>query len=257
MSDSYKFQGRGKVYLHERSALGVPGAGLFVGCTDELPLNFAVETFEHIERCSGNDAIDFTGTKKKTGDGSLKLTEISADNLALALNGKIVAAGTTESVVDEVLPTGIVAGSSVILGGANPHSAITSLVIEDSTSAALTVDTDYTLNPETGNVVFVTTPANQPCTASYSHTDGEYVSIFSAPQAERWLRFDFKNKADQFKRGVVDLYHVKFEPTTGLPLISDELMVLELKFSLLIDSEKSDTGDLGQFGRFTTPATPT
>jgi hypothetical protein len=246
-----KFQGRGNVYLYTRNDDGSIGPGVFVGCSDELPIKFAVDKFEHIERCSGNDSIDFTGTKKKSGDGTLTLTEITPENLALALNGNIVPAGGTGSVTGEDLPDGIVAGNTVILGGSeDPHGGITSLTI-----TGLVAGTDYELNSVTGTVTFLTDPTG-PLSAAYHYDDGAYVNIFTAPEAERWLRFDYKNKADQFKRGVVDLYRCRFEPTSDLPLITDELMTLQLNFAILVDTTKSDTGPLGQFGRITNGVLP-
>jgi hypothetical protein len=250
-----KFQGRGKVYLYDVDDAGIPGAGFFVGCADELPLNLAVDTFEHIERCTGNDSPDFTGTKKKTAKGSIKLSEINAQNLALGLNGTIVPADVSAGTVTaEALPTGLDVGSSVMLGGVTPHANITTLVLTPTPSGTLVADTDYTLNAITGTVTFLKKPTATSIHAAYGYTDGEQVSIFTSPQAIKWLRFDYLNKADNNKKGVVDLYKCRFAPTSTLPLITDELLIMDLAYDALIDTTKPETGELGQFGRITTPA---
>lgn len=249
-----KMQYRGKVYLGIRDGDGNPGPMKFVGCADVLNLAMSTETFEHTSKCDSNDAVDYRGTKSQSAEISLTLTELKKDNLKLALLGDAQAAGSPASVTNEALPSGIVAGDRVILGGATPHQNITSLVLTDTGSpgGVLTVDVDYTLDAEHGTVEFLTTPDGD-VEADYSHTDMPYVSMFTAGAQEYWLRFDNVNKADADEPGVVDLYRVRFEPLANFDFLSDELAQLELTGAVLIDSTKSSAGALGQFGRISYP----
>lgn len=250
-----KMQFRGKVYLGVRDDNGAPGPMKFVGCADALNIAMSVETFEHTSKCDSNDAIDFRGTKSQSAEVSMTLTELSKDNLKLALLGNSQAASSPGTVSNETLPTGIVAGDRVMLGGATPHQAITSLVLTDTGSpgGVLTVDVDYTLDAEHGTVEFLTTPDGD-VEADYGYTDMGYVAMFTAGTQEYWLRFDNVNKADADEPGVVDLYRVRLEPLANLDLLSDELAQFELTGAVLIDDKKSSAGALGQFGRISYPA---
>jgi hypothetical protein len=250
-----KMQFRGKVYLGVRDNDGKPGPMKFVGCADALAIAMSVETFEHTSKCDSNDAIDFRGTKSQSAEVSLTLTELSKDNLKLALLGDSQAASSPGTVTGEALPSGIVTGDRVILGGATPHQTITGLVLTDTGSpgGTLVAGTDYTLDAEHGTVEFLTTPDGD-VEADYGYTDLAYVSMFTAGAQEYWLRFDNVNKADADEPGVVDLYRVRLEPLANLDLLSDELAQLELSGAVLVDDKKSSAGALGQFGRITYPA---
>ncbi len=247
-----KFQFRGRVYLAERLDSGAPGPFFFVGCADALSFALSVETFTHISKCDSNDSVDFRGTKAQNAEASLTLTEFTKENLELALRGTAVPQSTAGAVVDETLPTGILAGMSVILGGASPHTNVSSVVVEGN-AIALVEGTDYTVNLDTGTVSFITTPT-APVTASYNYQDMAYVSMFTAGAKEYWLRFDNVNKAAGDEPGVVDLYRMLFDPAAALDMLSDELATFDLTGAVLVDDKKLSTGDLGQFGRITYPS---
>lgn len=254
-----KFQGNGKVYLAPRNAQGAPGAFFFVGCADALDVAFAVEKFTHTEKCSGTNAVDYEGIKSKTASMSLTLTEFNEKNLELALNGTAQGASAPGTVTSEELPDLLVDDDLVILGGATPHQAITGLVITDSDSPpnTLALNTNYTVDAATGFVTIVDLtsggPFTQPLIAAYGYTDKPYVSMFTQPTREYWMRYDYINVANAGEKGLVDLYKVRLDPTSGLPLINEEILSLQLGGSVLIDNLKDDDGDLGQFGRISTP----
>ncbi len=254
-----KFQGNGRVYLAVRDANGAPGAFFFVGCADALSVAFAIEKFTHKEKCSGTNAVDYEGIKSKTASMNLTLTEFNKDNLELALNGTAKTTGLTGTVTNEELPGSLAVGDIAVLGGATPHQTIAALTITDSDSPAntLVLDTDYTVDAATGFVTFLNVTTGglvQPFLANYSYTDKPYVSMFTAPVQEYWLRYNYINVANTNEKGLVDLYKVRLDPTSGLELINEEILSLAMSGSVLIDSDKSDTGDLGQFGRISTPA---
>lgn len=251
-----KFQGAGKVYLADRDGNGAPGAFDFRGCSDALNCALSVDTFEHIERCTGNNGVDYRGIKKKSMSVTLELTEFTGKNMALAANGLIVPAGTLTTVTDEELPT-VIVGQTVMLGGAAPKDGIADLVITDSGSpspATLTEGTDYVFDADFGTVQFLTATGTQPYVANYSHTNKPYVSIFTAPISNKWLRFNYLNVANDNAKGVVDLYNTRFDPAANIEFINDEIQKLSLVGSVLIDPDKLDSGPLGQFGRVSVPA---
>lgn len=249
-----KFQGAGKIYLANRIS-DKPGPFNFVGCADVLNVALTIESFEHIERCSGNNGVDYRGTKKKSGEVTLDLTEFHTKNLQLALNGNAVDdEETPETVTDEAFEP-VVAGQMIVLGGADPHDGITALVVTSAGSpgGVLTEDEDYILDADYGTVEFlVDVPGGG--TLDYGYQSKSYVSMFTAGTQELWLRYNYINVANPdpvAKKGIVDLYKVRFDPTSSLELINDELQVLSMTGSILVDQSKPDSGDLGQFGRIT------
>jgi hypothetical protein len=253
-----KFQGNGRVSLAVRDTNGHPGVFRFVGCTDALKTDLSLDTFEHIEKCTGNYGIDYRGVKGKKMNVSMDLTEIDKYNLAFALNGTVNGVGSPGTVTVETLPTGILVGDVYALGSDTGimHQAITTLVITDSTGSPITLanGTDYTFDVTTGLVTFLTVTGVQPYKAAYGYTQAAMVSIFTAGTQEVWLRYDYINVANASAKGLVNLYRVRFDPTTGLELVNDELMTLSLTGAVLLDDKKSPSGVLGQFGNFTTTA---
>lgn len=252
-----KFQGNGRVSLAVRNpTTGLPGVFRFVGCADTLKADLSLDTFEHVEKCTGNFGIDYRGVKSKKMTVSMDLTEIDKYNLAFALNGSVNVAGSPGTVTDEELPVGIVVGDQYMLGSDTgiPHQTITTLVITDDAGTPVTLvnGTDYTFDATTGMVTFLTVTGTQPYHAAYGYTNVEYVSIFSGATQEVWLRYDYINVANASEKGMVNLYRVRFDPTTGLELINDELMTLSLTGAVLLDDKKAPSGALGQFGNFTT-----
>lgn len=241
------FQGRGNVFLAVRDANGVPGPFRTFLCTDSLGISLATTPFSHINKCGPIDVEDFRGIKDQSG--TLNMTFADADDYKFALGvlGTVTAAGTAGSVTGEALPFDILAGDVWFLGGTTRHRAITSLTI-----AGLTVDTDYTLDAASGKVTFLTDgPAGSPgLSADYGYTDGQSVSMFTAPTEEYYMVYEFINKANANDPGSLELYRVRFDPISNLDMQSDELQIFDIKGSVLADLTKDVTDlEFGQFGR--------
>lgn len=246
-----KFQGRGRIYIAERNNSGVPGIFKFVGCADAFNVSLSVETIQHFSKCTSADALDYQGTKSQSAEVSMTLSEWVKNNILLALRAVEVPDTTSGSVSNEACGSGFEAGDVYLLGSVNgtPRTNVSSVTVED-TGGPLTLNTDYTLNADTGAITFVTTPSGA-VTADYTYDDLPYASMFRAGQKDYWVRFDGVNKSDGDNPVVVDLYKVQFNPASNLDLLSDELALIELSGAVLVDDNKSEAGDMGQFGRMT------
>lgn len=246
-----KFIGRGRVYIAERDDNGIPGIFKFVGCADALDISLAVETIEHVSKCTSADAIDAQLTTKQSANVTMTLSEWFQDNLLLALRGTLVPDSSGGSVTGEACGTGFVAGDIYLLGAATgtPHTNVSAASLSDS-GGALVLNTDYTINLNTGTVTFLLATTGA-VTANYTYDDLPYNAMFKAGSKAYWVRFDGVNKADDDDPFVVDLYKVQFTPAQSLNLLADDFTPLELGGAVLIDDAKSDSGDLGQFGRMT------
>jgi len=246
-----KFQGRGKVYLSPRDEDGNTGLATLEICTDALSLALNEETFSHFNKCGAVDVEDFRGTKTQGAEITMTVADIADEAImALGMNGTVDEAASTGSVSDEALPSGIVVGDSYFLGGNDSNQGIAGLVIADDAAGTLTEGTNYTVNVDTGRVEFTDLGSFvQLFSASYSFTHGAQVSFFTNPSQEYALRYDFINKANNNRPGLVDIYRVRMGLFDNFDLQPDELSIPTMKGSALADPNRDDTDRLGRFGR--------
>lgn len=245
------FSFQGKVYLGDRLPGGKPGALRWVGDAPVCNVELTTESETRRESYSGQRLTSATLQTSTDANLTLTLNYFTAENLALGLYGEAneVAAG---SVTDEVLPDDLVNGDIVIL----EHGNVSSLVITDSAGSPVTVDTgDYALDSAEGGVVRIIDIASytQPFKASYSHAAHVDVAMFTAPAPERFLFLDGINTLDG-SRVRVELYRVKFNPASNVPLINEGFGQLELTGAALFDPDAALDTDLGGFGRIRAPA---
>jgi hypothetical protein len=245
------FRGRGTTYLAERDDTGVIGEAVAI-CQDALSIALATESGEHINKCGLVDGPDLRFPKSTSGTVTLNYSDVADKLFAIGVLGTVNEAQSPDTVVDEVLPDNLVDGSVYFLGGIERHRAITGLTFEDSatTPGVPVLNTNYTIDAASGKVTWVDVGSfNQPFKASYGHTDPASVSLMSAGQKNYVLFFENWNVVDSNNPGSLELYSVRFDPTQNLDFLSDDLQVMELVGTVLIDPAKPVDTLLGQFGR--------
>lgn len=234
---------------------GLPSTAFrFIGCADSFEPKFAIDEGSRTEGCSGLFQTVQTWERSKSGTFDIAAREVDPKNLALATGGTIVAAGEADTVVDEEIPAGVIAGDRWQLGAdaQKTHENITTLVITDSATVpdTLTEGTDYTIEPIMGTVKFLNVAGfTQPFLASYGYTDKQYVSIFTDTQAEYLLRYNWRNADNSLARGGVEFFRSKFKTIPNLPLISQDPITLALSGAFLADLNRDVDAVYGQFGR--------
>jgi hypothetical protein len=239
------YRGQGKIFAYTRvleNGIYVPGEGIWLGNSPNFSLSMTVNKVEHRESYSGQNLVDVSYITEKTASLAATLEEFSAFNLGLCLNGTTtkVAADTAKSVTY----TELQAGSTYLFGG---DINVKNVVLEDSASTALVLDTDYTLDAGRGSFTMLTAQAGGG-TAEYD-TDGyDLTALFTQPDAEWWVRFEGKNMLDNGAPTVADFFRVKFDPAQNLGLISAEIAQFELAASPLADETQPANGPIGQFG---------
>lgn len=238
------FQGRGNVHLAVTSEGAVQAYKRHI-CPDAFSIDLATESFEHINKCGATDVPDYRGIRSLSGRVTLSFANVEDLNFATAVLGTVTAAASG-SVSNEAIPVDLDAGDFWFLGGLERHRGITALVIPD-----MILDTDYTLDAETGKVTaLVDIDVSPNKLASYNYADPASVSMLSAAQQEYAVMFEFINKADSNNKGSIELYRVRFDPPTNMDFLSDELQVLQLVGTVLADTTKdADDTEFGQFGR--------
>ncbi|EQB0462499.1 hypothetical protein ACYAEY_000922 [Pseudomonas aeruginosa] len=243
------FSGQGRVYIGARDTAGNPQGLSFVGNVPELKVSLSVETLEHQESTSGQRLTDLQLIKTKKGEFACTLEELIAVNLSLALYGTTVEQ-TSGTVTSEALPNPVTAGSLYLLAKQN----VSSVVVKDSSATPKTLPAvQYSLNSKHGSLSITdkTTggPFVEPFKVDYAYGAAQSTALFTQPLPERWVRFEGLNTADSNREVVIDLYRVAINPAKELSIITEELLKFELSGQVLADTQKSATGDLGQFGR--------
>lgn len=244
------FQGRGTTYAAERGANGTVGASVAI-CQDAFAVSLTTESFEHINKCAAVDVPDYRGTKSVSGELTLSFADVADKKFAIGVLGTLTAAAVGTSSVTAEVGAQCDVGEVYFLGGIERHRNITALTITDAGSpgGALVADTDYTLDAVSGKVTFLTA-TDGTISCDYTHQDPASVSMLSAGQPEYSINFEGINKANANAKGSVELYRVRFDPAQNVDFLSDELQIMELKGTVLADSEKAaDDTEFGQFGR--------
>ncbi|MDR0234629.1 MAG: hypothetical protein LBI31_07525 [Zoogloeaceae bacterium] len=242
------FSFQGYVYLGDRGSSGKLINPVWVGDAT-LNIETSTESIEHKESFSGQRLPYGRMDTSKSATATLTLFEATRDNLALALyakSAKLVAG----SVTGEAFPADLSPGKIVVLD----HGFVTDLVIKDSsgTQKTLAEGVNYRLkHPDAGHVeILDVTTFTQPFSAAYQYEACEEFGIFSTTPPERWLQLVGKNTLND-EPVIVDLFRVKFDPASQLPLHNEEFGSFELKGSALVDSMLATQSELGGFGRIT------
>lgn len=242
------FSLQGKILIGARLPSGKAGVLYWVGNVPEATIALATETTDKTESFSGNRLSYGRLQTSKSGTINLTLDEWSKKNLGLGLYG--LSANTVGgSVTAETFPAGLVAGDLVRL--ARPYAS--ALVITDSAGTPATVPAgNYSLGGHNTAVVEILNPGAfvQPFKAAYTYAAYDSLDAFTQPAPERFVIFDGIN-TETGTPVLVDLYRVRFDPISELPLINAEYGALPMAGAVLYDALNDDGSVTGGFLRIT------
>jgi hypothetical protein len=244
------YSGQGSMYTAKRDpATGAPLGFIPVGNVPEVSIDIEVSKFEHKESESGGRLLDLTLVKEKKGKFSMKMENVSLENLAIGLYGEssVVASGTVAVGSPELVKVPKIATAGMRF--ALKHPSVAAVVVKDATGVTTyTVDDDYTVDPTNGVITLVSggeiladaaaivAPATM-MDIQVSYTYGTYTNLEAFTQAvspERWLRFEGLNTVDG-AHVIIDCYRAQFDPLTGYGLINEDIAVIDMAGSLLAD----------------------
>jgi hypothetical protein len=249
MSNETYFSLQGEVWLGDRDPVtGLSKKSRYLFNAPKLEIALSTETDDVIESHSGNRLLDDQLDKGKSAKVSLTLHGWSLQNLALGLYGA-VAKIIGGAVVDEVLPTGLIAGDYVQLD----KRGVSALAMKDSTAGAPLVPTAQQISiyrPNSGMLAITDVGAYvQPFKASYTYADADLVTMFgTVAPPERYLVFDGVNTKTG-KSVVAELYRLKFQPQSSMALINESHGTIDLEGVCLYDRTRAADANLGGFGR--------
>jgi len=181
----------------------------------------------------------------------LTIKERTAENLELELFGEASQETGGSYTGNDPFPANIQAGQTVLIPGG--HVGISALVIKDSAATPATVaPTDYTVNPDSPLVTFLTIGTHvQPFHAfSYTYMDSTVVSILEVPTPEMCIVFDGRNLATPTEKIWCRLDRVSLGPAAKVTMKSgtdagtgNTVAAYELAGSALIVPGKTSYGE--------------
>ncbi|URX63255.1 hypothetical protein KR767_04080 [Luteibacter anthropi] len=236
------FSMQGKVALGIRNPDGSRQPAKWVYDASTLEWGFSVDKDEKNENWSGARGLAATLQTKKTMTVKLTLGQLNDTNAAQSVAGTAVAiaAGT---VTAEAIGTPDV-GDMVGL----EYAKVAEVVLKAG-AATLTKDTDYTLNPATGVLTFLTKAAS-PVSAAYSYSAHSLVTVFSGSNPDMYVLFDGENTVDGATgkcRGEVN--RITFDPASTLALINSTFGEMELNGSARVDPLRISNPRYGGYAR--------
>lgn len=246
----FSFQGR--IELGTRLAGGKPGLLTWVGDQSSCELRFNTENADRTEQFSGQRLQSARLRQATTVELNLVLRYGTSHNLQLGLYAtpQAISAAT---VVDELLPDGLVAGSRIVL---DKPANVQDLVIKDASGSPVTLvaGEDYRLeSPHSGIIEMIdVSTLTQPFSAGYKHDAFTSLPFFTAQPPERYLYLNGINTVSG-ERVRLHLYRIQFNPFDTLALINPEFGELPLSGTAMFDVETADDPLLGGFGRIELP----
>jgi len=151
--------GRGKIYFSLfKSGTYTPDGWRYVGNSPSFALNITNENLDHFSSDEGVREKDKSIVLQTTSTGSAELDDIQLENLSLFFFGSTSTLTQTSGTAVEETFTDVKQGLMYQLGvtDGNPTGvrSISSVVVEVAT-VAKTVNTDYTVNAELGQITIV------------------------------------------------------------------------------------------------------
>lgn len=239
--------GQGKVYLAQRDSNGVPLGFTLLGNCPELTLSLSRAAVRFAE--GGTIAVETALVPR----GDVSMVRFLIDDFTLAHFANILAGRTTSltgaSMVDEPVIARL--GKTVPL--AHMNITIAPVVTGAGGSPTYTYGTDYTYNLEHGTLTFPTTSTiadNAALLVDYTYGGYDRIAAFTIKPDYFWLRFEGYNiAANPITPQILDCFKVRLRPPASVPIITEDLRVLEMEASIHFDATQPDAIDNGKFFR--------
>lgn len=240
--DSYI--GKGEVFIRRRDATGA--ARVPIGNTTELSFSIEEEKKELVDYTSGGGGVIDSVTRIKAVNGTAKVTNLSAGNLALAVRGRATATSGVAPITGET-----VASADVVLG-----SLVRLSRLIDTSQPVVVKQGSGTISPSNYGIYQggIWISQSQAGTTAEKITAGSAITVDYTPLAsstveslidtagEYELHFLGMNEARSGRAVTISAHRVKFSPVKHLPLISDDFASLDLDFQSLADTTITAAG---------------
>lgn len=240
LTEYFSFQGQISIGLRNADGTRQPAQWVFDASAMSWALSVTAE--EKRESWSGSRGL---GARLKTARDmtvNLTLAQLNLANSSKALDGTrvdIASGSASGEVIGDV-----VAGDVWAL----KYSAVSSVVLTASGPVTLDVGTDYTVNPDTGVIKFLTTKAA--VTGAYSYAAHSVVTAFTGGNQAWYLLFDGLNTVVGSEGKVVgEVYNLSLDPAAEVAWINDTFGELVLSGKALLDPYRQGDPQYGGYAR--------
>lgn len=237
------FSMQGRVYIGPRNPDGSRGPARWVYDSSNLVLAQEVERETKNESWTGVRGRAATLTTGRNLNVNLTLDQLNTDNAALAMQGvatEVVAGSVTDEAIGDVTPGDVVALE---------YAAVSALAMTDGSAAALVEDTDYTLNPDTGVIQFLTARTGVNAD-TYSYAAHSLITALNGGVKDYYVMCDFLNTVDgTLMKGLGEVHRVNFSPASEFGFIQDSFGALELEGEALVDPVRQPDPRWGPYAR--------
>lgn len=236
------FSMQGMVSIGIRNADGSRAPATWVSNASSLEWGFTVETDEAIDSFSGARGVLDELDKSKKMTVKVTITQLNDNNAALAMGGTVVPV-TGSTVTGETI--GDVAIGDIV---ALEYAKVSDVVLSGTAPSAPAAGVDYTLNPDTGLLTFLT--ACTGVSAAYTYGAFSIVTALTKGAQDYYVLFDGQNTV----RGAVGLCRgevnrIGFSPTDTLGLITDSFGNINLSGSARVDPLRVSNSKYGGYAR--------
>jgi hypothetical protein len=246
---NYSYIGAGKIYLRNKSS-GTAGL-IQIGNATNLEFSVEEDKKELLDMRSGGGGLYNSLSRIQSVSASITASDFSPENLAIALRGTATAV-TAAAVVDEVItvPTTLDV-DSLVKTEFMIDTAVAPTVTSNPAGTTYTVNTDYTVTPA-GIIVLAagTIAGGASLLIDYTKDASSVVETLTVSAYEYEMLFDGLNDAQSGAPVTVVCHRVKFSPTAGLGMITEDFGELTFEADMLADSTITSAG-LSQYMKIT------
>ncbi len=229
----YSYIGKGKVYLAKRDDNKLR----YVGNCDKVELSISEETKELKDFANSGGGVVNSVSRVDKLEIALNLYDYSPSNLAMSLYGEASSIEPGKIVAEEHL-----AFRSHLVQLQRSHIKH---VIVKNTKSDITYQQGVDFDVVNSGILILESSKikdGDKISIDYEYAGSDVIHALINSGHEYHLVFDGLNEAQSGKKVVLDLYRVKFTPSSSLSLIGDDFASLELKGTALVDSAQTGIG---------------
>lgn len=227
----YSYIGVGPIYIKRTD---IQGGMLPLGNSPKFKIGIEEETKELRDYTSPGGGIRNKISRIKSANISLTVTDLSPDNLAMAVFGNVenVNSGSVSNETKTAYK-----GSFILLDKAGATSVV---VKNEDGTVTYTEGEDYVVKsaglwiPATSSITDAST-----IKVSYNYPKQDVVQALTTSGYEYELLFEGFNEALTGKKCNVHVWRCRFGPAKSIDFIGDDYVQLEFEGTLIADSSKS------------------
>ena len=239
--------GRGKVYFDRFDAALKSSGERYLGDCDLFEITPAVEMKEKYSSADTAGGLLSRAVTRQTHEVSIQFSEISAENVALALLGATYSlVQASGSVTAEVIGYAASPGIQMDRWYKLANRACSAFVVSKG-ATPLTITTDYLVDLVNGRVLFITggpvgvVAGDTTITCAYTKTSKTYSQVLAGTHSTIYGKLVYIGDSLAGPNYHVEIWKVVMTPDGALGLISEDYASPKLKATVMNDATNHAT----------------